>query len=104
MKDPKKCEACARKTILWGILANVFLAAFKLFVGFLGRSRALIGSGMCNLSDVGASIVVILGVRYSKKAADEKYPYGYGKIEFIAQVGLSVLMILGTIALILSSF
>ncbi|MBF0571461.1 MAG: cation transporter [Candidatus Omnitrophica bacterium] len=104
IKDPKKCEACARKTIIWGIVANVFLAAFKLFVGFLGRSRALIGSGLCNLSDVGSSIVVILGVRYSKKPADEKYPYGYGKIEFIAQVGMSVLMILGTVALILSSF
>ncbi|MBF0503613.1 MAG: cation transporter [Candidatus Omnitrophica bacterium] len=103
-KDPKKCESCARKTILWGILANVFLAAFKLFVGFLGRSRALIGSGLCNLSDVGSSIVVILGVKYSKKPADGKYPYGYGKIEFIAQVGMSALMILGTVALILSSF
>ncbi|MBF0511558.1 MAG: cation transporter [Candidatus Omnitrophica bacterium] len=104
IKDPKKCEACAGKTIILGIVANIFLAAFKLFVGFLGRSRALIGSGLCNLSDVGSSVVVILGVRYSKKQADEKYPYGYGKIEFIAQVGMSALMILGTVALILSSF
>ncbi|MBF0123280.1 MAG: cation transporter [Candidatus Omnitrophica bacterium] len=103
-KNLAKCESCARKTILAGIVANLFLAAFKLFVGFMGRSRALIGSGLCNLSDVFSSIVVIIGVKYSKKAADGRYPYGYGKIEFVAQVVMSVFMILGTLALILSSF
>ncbi|MBF0479893.1 MAG: cation transporter [Candidatus Omnitrophica bacterium] len=103
-KSSEKCEACARNTILAGILANFFLAIFKLFVGFLGRSRALIGSGLCNLSDVGSSFVVIIGIKFSKKQADNRYPYGYGKIEFIAQVVMSVTMILGTVALILSSF
>ena len=104
VKNLAKCESCARKTIFAGILANVFLAAFKLFVGFMGRSRALIGSGLCNLSDVVSSIVVIIGVKYSRKPADGRYPYGYGKVEFICQVVMSVLMILGTVALILSSF
>ncbi len=103
-RDLAKCESCARKTIFAGILANLFLAAFKLFVGFMGRSRALIGSGLCNLSDVLSSIVVIIGVKYSRKPADSRYPYGYGKIEFIAQVVMSLLMIVGTLALILSSF
>lgn len=103
-KNPEKCESCARKTILMGLVANLFLAAFKLFVGFLGRSRALIGSGLCNLSDISSSVVVIIGVKYSKKRADYRYPYGYGKIEFIAQVIMSAIMILGTIVLIFSSF
>lgn len=104
IKNPEKCEACARKTIVISLLVNLFLAAFKLFVGFLGRSRALIGSGMCNLSDITSAFLVIIGVKYSKKPPDERYPYGYGKVEFIAQVGMSVVMILGTVALILSSF
>ncbi|MBF0384274.1 MAG: cation transporter [Candidatus Omnitrophica bacterium] len=104
IKNPAKCEACANKTIAWGLLANFILAAFKIFVGFLGRSRALLGSGLCNLSDVTSSVAVIIGVRYSKKPANSRYPYGYGKIEFIAQVIISFFMILGTIALIFSSF
>ena len=103
-KDLKKCESCMTKTIAWGLIANTFLAAFKLFVGFLGRSRALIGSGLCNLSDVTSSIAVIIGVRYSKKPANSMYPYGYGKVEFITQVLISCFMILGTLALIYSSF
>jgi len=92
------------KSIAWGLIANTFLAAFKLFVGFLGRSRALIGSGLCNLSDVTSSIAVIIGVRYTKKPANSRYPYGYGKVEFITQVLISCFMILGTLALIYSSF
>ena len=103
-KNLKKCESCMGKTIAWGLLANTFLAAFKLFVGFLGRSRALIGSGLCNLSDVTSSIAVIIGIRYTKKSANARYPYGYGKVEFITQVLISCFMILGTLALIYSSF
>jgi cation diffusion facilitator family transporter len=104
IKDLKKCESCMTKTIAWGLLANTFLAGFKLFVGFLGRSRALIGSGLCNLSDTTSSIAVIIGVRYSKKPANSRYPYGYGKVEFITQVLISCFMIMGTLALIFSSF
>lgn len=103
-KNTAKCEACARNSSVIGLLVNFFLAAFKLFVGFLGRSRALVGSGMCTLSDVTSAIVVIIGVRYSKKPPDKRYPYGYGKVEFIAQFIMSLMMILGTVALILSSF
>ncbi|MBF0494525.1 MAG: cation transporter [Candidatus Omnitrophica bacterium] len=103
-KSHAKCEECARKTILIGLVANMFLAAFKLFIGFLGRSRALIGSGLCNLSDITSSIVVIIGVKFSKKPADDRYPYGYGKVEFVAQFVTSLFMILGTVALIASSF
>ena len=100
----KKCESCMKKSIAWGLVTNFFLALFKLFVGYLGRSRALIGSGLCNLSDITSSVAVIIGVRYSRKPADARYPYGYGKVEFITQVLISCFMILGTIALILSSF
>lgn len=104
IKNAAKCDACARKTSIIGLFVNFLLAAFKLFVGFLGRSRALVGSGLCNLSDITSAIVVIIGVRYSKKHPNRRYPYGYGKVEFIAQFVMSLMMILGTVALVLSSF
>ncbi|MBF0531978.1 MAG: cation transporter [Candidatus Omnitrophica bacterium] len=104
VKDLAKCEACTTKTIAWGLVANFLLAIFKLFVGFLGRSRALVGSGLCNLSDITSSIAVIIGVRYAKRPPNVRYPYGYGKVEFITQVIMSCFMIMGTVALIFSSF
>ena len=104
IKNPEKCEACAKNTIIIGLFANLLLSAFKLFVGFLGRSRALIGSGLCNLSDISSSAVVIVGIKFAKKPANMRYPYGYGKIEFFCQVGMSLMMIGGTLALMFSSF
>jgi cation diffusion facilitator family transporter len=104
IKNPEKCESCARKVGIISLLANLLLAAFKLFVGFLGRSRALVGSGLCNLSDISSAIVVLIGVKYSKKQPNRRFPYGYGKAEYIGQVVMSLLMIVGTLALVLSSF
>jgi cation diffusion facilitator family transporter len=103
-KNTAKCEACARNTSIIGLLVNFLLAVFKLFIGFLGRSRALVGSGLCNLSDVTSALVVIIGVKLSRRPPNRRYPYGYGKVEFIAQVAMSLIMILGTVALVCSSF
>lgn len=104
MKERTKCENCAKITSWIGLISGVFLASFKIFVGFLGQSRALIASGMCNLSDISSALMVLVGVRYSKKSLNKRYPYGYGKIEFIAQISMSLLMIVGNITLLLSSF
>ncbi|MBF0253581.1 MAG: cation transporter [Candidatus Omnitrophica bacterium] len=103
-KSRLKCENCAKVTSAIGLVAGLALAALKLSFGYLGRSRALIASGMCNLSDVSSAFVVILGVKYSQKGANRRYPYGFGKVEFIAQVGISALMILGNVVLLMSSF
>ncbi|MBU1924269.1 MAG: cation diffusion facilitator family transporter [Candidatus Omnitrophica bacterium] len=104
MKDRVKCERCARRISILGLIGGLFLAGFKLTIGFLGRSRALIASGMCNLSDVSSALIVILGVKYSRKNPNRRFQYGYGKVEFIAQVAMSALMIFGNVILIFSSF
>ncbi|MBF0252849.1 MAG: cation transporter [Candidatus Omnitrophica bacterium] len=104
IKNRAKCEKCAQRTSWVGLVSGFFLASFKLVIGFLGGSRALMGSGMCNLSDISSSIIVMLGVKYSRKGANKKYHYGYGKVESIAQVAIGALMMLGNIVLIFSSF
>ncbi len=104
MKNAKKCTRCAKITSFAGLIAGIFLAAIKLTMGYLGKSRALIASGMCNLSDISSAIAVFLGVKYSNRRSNKKYQYGYGKLEFVVQVGISMLMILGNIALVFSSF
>jgi cation diffusion facilitator family transporter len=104
MKDSRKCDRCAKRTSLTGLVAGVFLAAFKFTIGVLGRSRALMASGMCNISDVSSGLIVMLSVRYSRRPGSRRYQYGYGKIEFVTQMVISMLMILGTAVLFVSSF
>lgn len=104
MKAQDKCLRCAKHTSIIGFFSGIVLAAFKLTIGLMGRSHALVASGMCNISDVSSSVAVLLGVKYSQKPANKRYQYGYGKVEFIVQVGIGGLMIIGTVLLILSSF
>lgn len=104
MKDPKLCHLCAKKTSAFGLIAGIFLAIFKLTFGFAGNSHALIAGGVSHISDISSSIMLFLGMKFSQKKPSRFYPYGLGKAEFVAQVGVSGTMLLGTIALVLSSF
>jgi len=103
-KNVNTCIRCAKQTSLCGLFAGIFLAFFKLTIGVLGGSRALVASGLCNVSDISSAIAVFIGVRFSQKSVNKRYQYGYGKVEFIVQVVISGLMILGNIFLIYSSF
>ena len=99
----EKCQHCSVRVIWAGLFLAVMLSAIKLVVGYLGGSSALIGSGMCNLSDVTASLAMLFGAGYANRPKSARHPYGLGKIEFLIQVGISGFMILGNAAVILSS-
>lgn len=63
------------------IVANVVLSAIKIFIGFIGRSNAIIADGIHSLSDVFSTIVALIGIRLANKADDENHPYGHERIE-----------------------
>ncbi|UCE73180.1 MAG: cation-efflux pump, partial [Methanomassiliicoccales archaeon] len=79
-------EACV------SIVGNSLLFLFKLFLGFLINSIALITDAFHTLSDTASSIVVILGFKASKKSPDEKHPFGHGRFEYIATLVIAVLL------------
>lgn len=64
-----------------GIFINLLLAGIKGSAGFLGHSYALIADGIESSTDVFASLLVLIGLRYATKPADENHPYGHGKAE-----------------------
>ena len=72
------------RTSVIGILANVFLAAFKAAVGLLTNSIAIILDAVNNLTDVLSSLITIIGTRLSEKEADREHPFGHGRIEYLA--------------------
>lgn len=69
-----------RYTQISGLL-NAGLAVGKLSAGWIGGSFALVADGLNSLLDVGVSIAVWLGVRLSRRPADDNHAYGHGKIE-----------------------
>lgn len=74
-------EKTAIRTTYFSIIGNVFLAIIKGVTGVLGNSYALIADAIESTTDVLASCLVLLGLKYASKPADENHPYGHGRIE-----------------------
>lgn len=76
-----KNEQTAIRTTYFSLIGNTILAVIKGLAGFLGNSYALIADAIESTTDIFASLLVLLGLRYAKKPPDENHPYGHGKIE-----------------------
>lgn len=71
----------AQKTAILSILTNTILAVGKGFAGIVGHSDALIADAIESCADIFSSFLVLIGIRYANKPADEDHPYGHGKAE-----------------------
>jgi cation diffusion facilitator family transporter len=74
------------------IIAYLFLASLKLIIGYLAGSNALRADGLNNVTDIIASIAVLIGLRLSRKPADLDHPYGHWKSETVASMVASFIM------------
>ena len=77
-----------------GIMLNLVLTILKGFVGSNANSISVILDAVNNLSDALSSIITIVGIKLSKKKADKKHPYGYGRVEYITSAIISFIIIL----------
>ena len=76
-----------------GIFCNVLLFVVKGAVGFFLHSVSVMADAFNNLSDAGSSVVGLVGVRMASKPADEEHPFGHGRIEYIAALVVSFLVL-----------
>lgn len=82
------------RRITWiGIAVNVVLVGLKLLGGFAGRSRALIADAVHSLSDLVTDFVVLVGLHFLGKKEDAEHPYGHGKIETLATLGVGSVLL-----------
>lgn len=95
--------SCEKKAGTIAVLANLALAVFKLIVGVLSGSKAVIGDSLYSFKDFLTSLVVLVGIKISGKPPDENHPYGHGKIEFVAIFLVSLLIMGGTFFLFIHS-
>ncbi len=81
------------RTSIIGIIANVFLAAFKALVGLAANSIAIVMDAVNNLSDAASSIITIIGTKLAGKEPDKKHPFGYGRVEYLSAMTISMLVL-----------
>jgi cation diffusion facilitator family transporter len=74
-------ENKAVKTVYFSIFGNLLLAGIKYIAGVFGNSYALIADAIESATDTFSSILVLFGLKYANRPADESHPYGHGRIE-----------------------
>ena len=91
MEDKEVIRTAVRVSTV-SIIVNIALSLTKLLAGIIGRSMAMISDAIHSLSDVFGSIIVIIGIRISKKEEDHEHPYGHDRMECIASLALAVIL------------
>ncbi len=76
-----------------GTICNVLLFTAKLLIGLFMHSLAIMADAFNNLSDAASSVISFVGVKMANKPADKEHPFGHGRIEYIAALIVSFLVI-----------
>ncbi|MEG0167031.1 MAG: cation diffusion facilitator family transporter, partial [Ruthenibacterium sp.] len=76
-----------------GVVCNLLLCAAKLIIGTLSGSISISADAINNLSDASSSIITLVGFKLSARPADEEHPYGHARIEYLAGLAVSVMIL-----------
>ena len=94
IKDNATREQYGSLSGVVGIICNLLLCVFKITVGALTHSISIVADGFNNLSDMGSSVITILGFKLANKPADKDHPFGHGRIEYMSAFIVAILILL----------
>lgn len=94
VQDPEVRRSYGDLSGYVGIAVNLLLFGIKLIIGVASSSIAIIGDAIHNLADAGSSVITLIGFKMSSKPADHEHPFGHGRIEYLAGLAISVIILL----------
>ena len=92
-KDPKVRHAYGVLSSTVGILLNILLAVLKLTAGILSASIAITADALNNLSDAGSQVISLISFKMAAKPADRDHPFGHARIEYVASMIVSFIIL-----------
>lgn len=103
VNDPKIRKKCGFFTGVVGIAVNVALCLIKIVAGLLSGAISIVSDGINNLSDAGSSIITLFGFKLASKKPDKEHPFGHGRMEYCAALGVSVVVLIVAVELMINS-
>ena len=91
--DPRVRSAYGMLLSILGMILNAVLFGAKFAVGILTGSVAIRADAVNNLSDAGSQLISLISFRISSKPADREHPFGHGRIEYVASLIVSFLIL-----------
>lgn len=93
VNDPKVREKHGILASIGGIVINLLLFGFKVFIGVISLSMSIISDAINNLTDLFSCFVNLFGFKIASKPADKEHPYGHERVEYIAGMIVSFVII-----------
>jgi cation diffusion facilitator family transporter len=81
--------------IIQSLLVNVAIAIVKAIAAYFTKSGSMLAEALHSFSDCGNQILLLVGVKQSKKPADEKHPFGYGRAVYFWSFMVAMMLFLG---------
>lgn len=103
VKNPTVRAAYGNLGSITGIACNLLLCILKITIGSITGSISITADGLNNLSDMGSSVITMVGFKLSNKPADSDHPFGHGRMEYMSAFIVSVLILLVGFELLKSS-
>lgn len=92
------------RTSILGIIGNSLLAIFKIIIGIGANSIAILVDAVNNLSDALSSVITIIGTKLAGKDPDKDHPFGYGRIEYLSAMVISVIILYVGVSSLVEAF
>ena len=92
------------KVMMTSMIVNFSLSLLKVITGIIFSSSALIADGVHSFSDLTTDVFAIIGNKLSVKPADEKHPFGHGKLEYLTSMGIGLIILFVGFGIIYNSF
>lgn len=92
VKNPKVRDSYGKLAGIVGIISNTLLCAMKLLVGLISGSIAIVADAVNNLADASSSLITLIGFKLAGLPEDKEHPYGHARIEYLAGLLVSVII------------
>lgn len=86
-----------------GIVVNILLSIVKMVIGVIAGSISIISDALNNITDVGSSVVTMIGFKISQKKIDKDHPWGHGRMEYITAFIVDIIILMVGFELLKSS-
>ena len=103
VRDPQVRDQYGKVAGIVGILSNTLLCIMKIIVGLVSGSIAIVADAVNNLADAASSLITLIGFKLASMPEDKEHPYGHARIEYLAGLLVSVIIIIAGFELAKSS-
>ncbi len=90
----ERCIRCAGRVPWLSFAGNLSMTIYKIAVGILGGSAALVADGVHSGTDVIGTSMILFSRRISREPADAEHPYGHAKVEFMSSAFIYIVLLI----------